>query len=244
VNSGDRAVIVLAGPTADVLSLVGLTDAALTAAERDRAAALRSPAGQRDFVAAHLLVRACAGRVLGIPAEAVRISQRCDRCGGPHGRPSVVGAPEIGVSLSHTRGYVAAAAGADAVGVDVEPVVGDGVVASIADRVLAAAERTALAGLAARAAATLLTRQWVRKESLVKIGALTLDDMAGIDLSGLPAGPPAPGRAGRARVPGPGLAPHLVDWVDPELDVLGAAVTTHPATVARATSRGWEPLPD
>jgi 4'-phosphopantetheinyl transferase len=242
VESGDQEPIVLAGPTGDVLSLVGLTDAALTAAERERADALRRPGARDDFVAAHLLVRHCAARILGVAPAAVTIVQRCQRCGGPHGQPTVVGAPQVGVSLSHTRGHVAAAAAVGPVGVDVEPVVTDRVLETIARRVLAAGEQAALTGLAAPAAATALTRQWVRKEALIKIGALTLDGLARLDLSGLPDGS-APGRVHHARVPG-AAASHLVDWVDPDLDLLGAAVAPHPPAVARATPYGWQRLPD
>ena len=235
--------VVLAGPTDEVLSLVGLTETALRPGERDRADALRRPADRRDFVAAHLLVRVCAAHLLRLPAQQIQIVQRCASCGGDHGQPSVPGAPQIGVSLSHARGHVAAAAGAGPVGVDIEPVVDAGIVPELAGSVLAAGERAALTGLAEPAAAAALTRQWVRKEALVKIGVLTLDSFAELDLSGLPIGPPPRGHTACWAVPGlDGV--HLVDWVDPRADVYGAVVTRHPMCVALATGQGWAPLPE
>jgi 4'-phosphopantetheinyl transferase len=221
---------------------VGLDENALSPGERRRADALRRPTDRADFVAAHLLVRVCAARQLAVEPARVPIVQRCERCAGDHGRPEVPEAPELGVSLSHARGYVAAAAGAGPLGVDVEPVVAIDIAGDIAGTVLATGELAALAGLAPPAAAVALTRQWVRKEALVKIGILELDGFAGLDLSMLPSEPVPGGRTVHRSVPGhAGI--NLVDWVDPDADILGAAVTTRPASVERATPAGWTVLP-
>ena len=79
--------------------------------ELDLDACLRFAADRDAYTAAHLLVRACAGALLGVPASSVGLEQQCPRCGGVgHGRPSIAGEPGVFVSLSHTRGYVAAVA--------------------------------------------------------------------------------------------------------------------------------------
>ncbi|WP_236242995.1 hypothetical protein [Streptomyces sp. CC228A] len=116
------APLALVRATADVLPL--LDAVALAPYEQDRAARL-APGQQRDdYLAAHVLVRVCAARLLGVDPAVLVLGQRCAGCGGEdHGRPFLRGLPGVGVSLSHTRGAVAAAAGPGPVGVDVEDAV-------------------------------------------------------------------------------------------------------------------------
>ncbi|WP_369389838.1 4'-phosphopantetheinyl transferase superfamily protein [Streptomyces sp. CG1] len=218
--------LALVRATADVLPL--LYAVTLAPYERDRAA--RLPAGERreDYLAAHVLVRLCAARFLGVDPAALMLGQRCAECGGEdHGRPFLRDRPDVGVSLSHTRGAVAAAAGPGPVGVDVEDASDAVFSPRVAARVLAPAELAVVHADPDPARAFL--RLWVRKEALVKVGVTTLGRLRGIDLaaSGAPAGrQPADGRhidrllADR----------RFADWSSPDGRLIAAAVAhTTPA---------------
>ncbi|MGW2489086.1 4'-phosphopantetheinyl transferase family protein [Streptomyces sp. NPDC001606] len=179
--------LALVRATADVLPL--LDTVALAPYERDRAA--RLPAGERraDYLAAHVLVRLCAARLLGVDPADLTLRQSCADCGGEdHGRPFLREWPEVGVSLSHARGAVAAAAGPGPVGVDVEDAADAVFSPRVAARVLAPAELAAVHADSDPARSFL--RLWVRKEALVKVGVATLGALRGTDLaaSGTPAG--------------------------------------------------------
>ncbi|MFK0012627.1 4'-phosphopantetheinyl transferase family protein [Streptomyces sp. NPDC091027] len=172
--------LALAGPTGAVLAAAGDVRGLLTRTELDRAGALRSAADRDDFLAAHALVRLCAGRLLGRPAQSLTVVQGCGACERPHGRPRLVEAPGTGVSLAHARGWVAAAAADGPVGVDVEAVDGTDVDWRTAGAVCTGKELAAVRSDPDPRRAFL--RQWVRKESLVKVGAGTLDEAARLDL--------------------------------------------------------------
>ncbi|MEV6525067.1 4'-phosphopantetheinyl transferase superfamily protein [Longispora sp. NPDC051575] len=180
----------------------------LTAEERARADAYRRGIDRDDYVAAHVLVRRCVAALLGVPAGEVVLRQRCAGCGAvDHGRPYVDGRPEVHVSLSHTRGAVAAAAGWGPVGVDVEAIgrrLDDGLMAKVlADGELAAVR-------AAEDPRAAFIRQWVRKEALIKVGAASLGRLRDTDLSALPADVPAGTRQVVRFAPW-----HVLDWLDP-----------------------------
>ncbi|SOB84380.1 4'-phosphopantetheinyl transferase family protein [Streptomyces sp. 1331.2] len=202
----------------------------LTALERERAARFRHESGRTDFTAGHLLVRLCAARLLGIPAEGLVLAQQCPDCGlADHGKPYLPDHPGVHVSLSHTRGVVAAGAGYRPIGVDVELSARGGSLGAVARRVLAPAELAAVEADPEPDRAFL--RQWVRKESLIKIGRATLDTLGRIDLSALPLTVP----------PGPPLRSryedlHLVDWTDPEHGAAVAAVSTAPPRIVELTA--------
>ncbi|WP_052411251.1 4'-phosphopantetheinyl transferase family protein [Streptomyces sp. NRRL S-118] len=193
------AAVALAGRTGEVLAGAGDVRELLTRAERDRADALRSAADRDDFVAAHALVRFCAAELLGRPARSLAVVQSCDRCDRPHGRPRLDRPAGVGVSLAHSRGWVAAAAAHGPVGIDIEA--DDGVTPldrHVAARACGPAELSELAA-AADPRRTFL-RQWVRKEALVKVGEGALDDVRLLDL---PVHRPGPVRRGAWR---------LTDW--------------------------------
>jgi 4'-phosphopantetheinyl transferase len=181
----------------------------LTGVERERAGRFRFEEDRETFVAAHLLVRVCAAAVLGADPAELTLRQYCELHGHGHGRPYVEQAPELGVSLSHTRGYVCAAAGPGKVGVDAERVPRGPLDPGLADRVLTPRERALVTGNDE------LIRHWTRKEALVKRGELALgrlnaggDDLTGRHLLEWSAGPDirvavvtdAPAR--RAPIPG------------------------------------------
>ncbi|GGQ20421.1 4'-phosphopantetheinyl transferase family protein [Streptomyces virginiae] len=172
--------LALAGPTGAVLAAAGDVRELLTRTELDRAGALRSAGDRDDFLAAHALVRLCAGRLLGRPAQGLTVVQSCGSCDRPHGRPRLAEAPGTGVSLAHTRGWVAAAAADGPVGVDVEAVGAGDVDWRTAQAVCTEEELAALRADTHPRRAFL--RQWVRKESLVKVGVGTLDEPARLDV--------------------------------------------------------------
>jgi 4'-phosphopantetheinyl transferase len=208
--------VVVAATTAEVLAAVPAAHGLLTGAEQDRADAFRFDRDRDDFVAAHVLARACASAVVGLPAGGLTWQQRCPECGGAHGRPSVAEAPGLGLSLAHASGYVAAAAANGPVGVDVETVRPGSTDRSLAPDVLTEAEVRLIE--AAPDGDVAFLRQWVRREALVKVGALTLDTLKTVDLSHLPPGEPADGWATHAWE---GLV--LADWrLGPALGAVAA----------------------
>ncbi|MET8519422.1 4'-phosphopantetheinyl transferase superfamily protein [Nocardioides sp. NPDC004968] len=150
----------------------------LSTAERARHERLVADADKQAYAAAHILVRECAAELLGTARDEIVIEQRCARCGSTeHGAPSVSGAAAVRVSLSHTRGQVAAVAAGRRCGIDVEKV------SRGPDRALSPREAAWVAGQ--EDAAYAFTRLWVRKEALVKAGhgsmaaAQRLDVLAG-----------------------------------------------------------------
>lgn len=181
---------------------------------------LRRAPDRDDFLAAHLLVRVCAARLLGLRTGEISIVQRCATCGGPHGRPEVSGYPAVGASLAHSRGVVAAAAGMVPVGIDVEafpPAVG--LAAGELSAVLTPGEMAAIDAAADPQRAVLLA--WARKEACLKAGLVDLDGLAGFDLSALPFDGPAGDRALRS-LPHGRWAVH--DWWDGPAGAIGVVV--------------------
>lgn len=221
----DGPVAVAAG-TDEVLRHPAAGTHLLNARERRRLARFRREPARRDFLAAHVLVRLCAGRLLGVAPDEVPFAQRCPTCqGADHGRPLLAGRPDVHLSLSHTDGVVAAAAGHLPVGVDVERlgrVPGPGVM----DRALTAAERALVAADADPGRAFL--RQWVRKEALIKIGRADPDALGRLDLSELP----LYGRADGTPLRFGDL--YVTDLTDPRLGALVSAVGTEPVRLDAA----------
>lgn len=171
----------------------------LTPVERQRAERLLRETDRRAYVAAHLLVRLAAAACLETDPALLTLRQHCATHGPGHGKPYLEEFPGLSVSLSHTRGYVSAAAGPGRVGVDVERVPPGPLNEALAAAVAAPGERV-------RDSRELI-RLWVRKEALIKRGELTLDDMR-----------TRPWRA----------SGHLLEWESAD-DVLGTAITDRPA---------------
>ncbi|MFT3971410.1 MAG: 4'-phosphopantetheinyl transferase superfamily protein [Micropruina sp.] len=215
-------------PVEEVLADVRLRGVELNGVENARWQRLRFEVDRDAHRAAHLLVRACAGELLDLAPERLRLQQHCPRCGSTdHGRPSIAGEPEVRVSLSHTRGFVAAVAATAACGIDVEHVAG-----SIPRTAVTPGERAWLDTTADPLQG--FTRLWVRKEALVKAGVA--DEPGALDVLG-----PAAGAVTRSAVSlGPDAAPPgpsvpvvrpadrlsgflLTDWAGPP-DPLGRPV--------------------
>lgn len=164
------ASIVLVAPSAVVLA--ALPDEPLASEARARRDRLRARQDRSDFTAARLLAslahRALTGEVLP-PAALV---QRCAECGGPHGRP--LPTPEgVHLSWAHAGGWVAAAAGARRLGVDVEPVPARST--GVPEAALTPEELRLAAADPQPATAAL--RAWTAKEALIKAGVARLDDL-------------------------------------------------------------------
>jgi len=214
-------VLAISLPTACVLAEAGTLGAdLLSPAEKERLARFRRPSDGEDFQAAHLLIRKCAARLLGIDSAEVSILQRCATCGGPHGRPEIAGHPEIGVSLAHSRGVVAAAAGTVPVGIDVEAFPpADGLAVGDLSAALTSAEVGAIESASDPQRALLLA--WVRKEACLKAGLVDLDGLDGFDLSALTLDAP-PAELLPRSLEHAGWVVH--DWWDGRAGAIGAVV--------------------
>lgn len=140
--------------------------------ERERAACFVHEADREAYVAAHRLVRISAGLFLGCSPADLDIGRWCSQSGNDvgHGRPVILGYPDVHLSLSHSRGYVAAMAHALPCGIDVEGLAG---APTVPDRALTMMERQWLVKHGVGEA----MRLWVRKEALVKAGLARLDDV-------------------------------------------------------------------
>ncbi len=205
----------------------------LTPREQRRAGALRHRADRDAHVAAHLLVRHCAAALTGQPVESLTLVQECAVCGSTeHGRPSIAGLPELHVSLAHTRGAVVAGADRRTIGVDVEAVRMPDLDPGVLTATLTAAEAARVRSASDPPLAFL--RHWVRKECLVKVGVVTLDELSRVELDPTTE---QDGEGGRTRSRFGPL--HLVDWVDPTLGVAVAAAAHGPPVVG--STRTWAP---
>lgn len=180
------AATVMAGPTQAVLRKALFALPGLNAGERRRSEAFSDDRDRDAFLAAHLLVRLCAARWINSAPERINLVQRCAVCGGPHGRPLIEAAEWLAVSLTHTRGYVAAAAAPGAVAVDVERPSPRLLNAGLLQAAFSAGEQALVA--ASPAPADAVTRLWLVKECLIKLGRASLDELAKVDATSVPAG--------------------------------------------------------
>lgn len=154
--------VTLTGATPSVLECIDAVTL-MSPIERQRSERFHHVSDRDDFLAAHALVRLCVSRLVSVSVESVALVQHCDKCGrDDHGKPTVQTHPHVHVSLSHTRGHVAAAASYTPIGVDVER----------------------LANEHPRSQPSFL-RDWVRREALVKLGFTSLQFMQDLDLSAM-----------------------------------------------------------
>ncbi|MBT2488592.1 4'-phosphopantetheinyl transferase superfamily protein [Streptomyces sp. ISL-96] len=209
-----------------VLRGIGSYETLLTPQEQARATLLTG-ADRPDYVAAHVLVRICAARLADVPPQSIVIEQRCPGCGATdHGRPYVRDHPGLSVSLSHTRGTVAAAAGRSPVGIDVETTAGFVFDPRLAERVLGAEAAAAVRTAADPALAFL--RRWVRKEALVKVGHGSLFG-------------PATAESGTAESGADDARWQVRGWTARDSGAVAAAVSQEPLTLLRAGGRPYGP---
>ncbi|WP_375411712.1 4'-phosphopantetheinyl transferase family protein [uncultured Bradyrhizobium sp.] len=165
---GDEAFLRVA-----VLDTSCLTDGAIAAMsssldeqKKSVAASIRSAPHRGDFIAAHFLLRRVLEDSLGIPRKLWTIDAT------EMGKP-VVASPaamsKLRISLSHTRGLVAAGvARGYELGVDVERTSTDATRLAISDRFFAPDEACYLRGLDPGAALNEFTALWTLKEAFAK----------------------------------------------------------------------------
>ena len=125
--------------------------------------------------------------LVGVDVTAVSLTQSCALCGVVgHGAPQVT-VPDhrpVFASWSHTAGRVGAIAAFGPVGLDLERV-DDGQDVRATFAVALSLGEAALVDAAAAPGVAFL-HWWTRKEALVKVGAIELDDFATTDLSAHP----------------------------------------------------------
>ncbi|TDB86556.1 4'-phosphopantetheinyl transferase superfamily protein [Actinomadura sp. KC216] len=137
----------------------------LDAGERERYERFRQPQDKARFVTGRFLARTALAEATGLDPRTMRFTTDCPHCGGTHGKPRLPGS-SVDFSLSHSgdRVVVVLTEGAE-VGVDVEQE-NDRDIDRLADMVLAAPERTALAAMEDKRHG--FHRYWTRKEALLK----------------------------------------------------------------------------
>ena len=184
-------------PAAVPADLVALLDAD----ERTRLGRFHHEADRRRFRAAHALVRVVLARYVGGAPGALRFVHRCGACGGPHGKPALVGA-DLEFSLSHAGERVAVAVCLAPTGLDVEARTRDLDPLALAGIALAPAERLVLEALHAADRSAALLRYWTRKEAVLKATGQGLSTAPGdLIVSGPDAEPRLLGWAGAGAAP-------------------------------------------
>lgn len=147
-----------------------LDEAVLDATERRRAAALVHTADRIRFTAAHVALRRLLGAYLRLRPEEIHFGRdTCPCCGGPHGRPTLLGTgrDDLFFSLSH-RGDLALVGTAPVpIGVDVD-LVSDPTAGAELASMLHRTEQRELAALAPAQRPRALARLWTRKEAYLK----------------------------------------------------------------------------
>lgn len=139
----------------------------LDAEERERAAKFVRAEDQQRYTAAHVGLRELLGGYLDMEPAAVPFTREdCPGCGGPHGRPAVVGMP-LHFNMSHAGDLVLFAFAGSPIGADVERVQPVSVVDQVAQS-LHPTERAELAALGEADRPAAFARCWTRKEAYLK----------------------------------------------------------------------------
>jgi 4'-phosphopantetheinyl transferase len=135
----------------------------LTAEERERAERYRRERDGRSFVCARGWFRTLLGAYLGMEPGAVPFAT------GEHGKPYIPDGPDWSFNLSHSGGVaLAAVAGADRVGIDVEAHRPVDDLYELADRFFSDREARRLRELPEADARRGFFHAWTRKEAFVK----------------------------------------------------------------------------
>lgn len=144
-----------------------LAPGVLDAAERQRADRFARPQDRASYLAAHVALRLLLGALLDTaPRDLVMTRDACPECGGPGGRPVLVGGGAH-FSLSHSRHAVFVACASTPVGVDVEAVPTSQVMAGSKD-FFHPDEAAELAALPEAGRPAAFARLWARKEAYLK----------------------------------------------------------------------------
>ena len=146
----------------------------LDASESARLAAFRRAQDRDAYVVAHVSLRRLLAERLEQDPEAVSLLREpCSHCGGPHGRPYVLGRG-VHFSLSHTRGMVLIALASRPVGIDVETLLDAPVVDELISQ-LHPDEAAELAVVPYEARPRAFARCWTRKEAVLKATGVGLN---------------------------------------------------------------------
>jgi 4'-phosphopantetheinyl transferase len=145
-------------------------DRLLAPEEQERAARFLSDEARALFVLGRSLLRTTLASYLGCAPQALRLDQRCARCGAQHGKPRLVKpTSDLAFNLSHAHGLIAlAVCRGHEVGIDVEWRERAGTMPELVPLLLSAAERQALEEVPQARRPDLLLDCWVRKEALLK----------------------------------------------------------------------------
>lgn len=91
--------------------------------ERATLARMVPPSAAMAYAAGHVLARRAVASVVGSPPASLRFDRTCTTCGAAHGRPVLVGARDVELSLSRCDDWVAVAIStALPVGIDIESI--------------------------------------------------------------------------------------------------------------------------
>lgn len=181
--------------------------ALLDRVERGRYDAYRNEIDQRRFLTGRVLTKTVLARRLGNTPGGITLDATCPDCGKPHGKPRVVGAPDVSLSISHSGERIGLAlTSAVPVGLDVETVNRRGN-ADLIGYALNDAERGAIAHLPQPRRDEAFYFYWTRKEALMKATGRGLK----IPLRSITLTPP-------------GETARLIDATDPALASLSAAL--------------------
>ena len=106
-----------------------------------------------DSVDGHDLLRELVAETTGLDVATITITATCPDCGGTHGRPTILGRPDLHVSLARTPGFVVAGvSAAGPIGIDAELLAGS------PERAAAVGALTGIQSL----------RHWTRVEAVLK----------------------------------------------------------------------------
>lgn len=148
----------------------------LSADERARAAVIRLPARQTEFIAAHAALRAILGSYQDMPPESLLFTTTCAWCGDPdHGKPRLRDSGGLRFNLTHSGTLALVAVTQDTeVGIDAEPL--DRAIdwRTIARRALSQDERARVEAAEPGLRDSLAGRLWCRKEAVAKATGLGL----------------------------------------------------------------------
>ncbi|MEU9397582.1 4'-phosphopantetheinyl transferase superfamily protein [Streptomyces sp. NPDC048324] len=174
---------------------IALDTAVLDPGERRRAAELAHADDRIRFTTAHLALRRLLSTYLDTRPQDIRYGREtCPCCGGPHGRPTVLGATgELHFSLSHRGDLVLMGTAVAPIGVDVD-LIADPSSATELAAMLHPAEQAEIQALPPIRRPRALARLWTRKEAYLKgLGTgLGRDPAADYVGSGSPDGPHPP----------------------------------------------------
>lgn len=221
----------------DLTRRTAVLEAVLDAAERERAAALRTAALRRRFVVRRAARRHILADYLGIAPARIRFTQ------GPSGKPQPSSHEPWQINGSHREELAVLAVCADApVGVDVEalhPSVGPEAdeLDPLSHVMMSPAERAEFGALPTAPRRTALLTTWTRKEAVVK--ALGVGLSLPLDSFDVPVDPARPPRLLARRGP----ARDGQQWAMADLTLPPGYVGTVIAqgSDCRASVRRWEP---